>query len=77
MVKTKQVEHTLNEKKILNTTSFPFLTSLMYSFKDNANLYIVLEFIAGGEMFTHLVKLKRFSENLARFYCGLCATFIN
>jgi protein kinase A len=50
VIKTKQVEHTLNEKKILNTTSFPFLTSLMYSFKDNANLYIVLEFIAGGEM---------------------------
>lgn len=70
VIKTKQVEHTLNEKKILNTTSFPFLTSLVYSFKDNANLYIVLEFIAGGEMFTHLVKLKRFSENLARFYCA-------
>ena len=50
VVKTKQVEHTLNEKKILNTTSFPFLTSLVYSFKDNSNLYIVLEFIAGGEM---------------------------
>lgn len=54
IVKLKQVEHTLSEKRILQAIKFPFLVNLVYSFKDNSHLYIALEFANGGEMFTHL-----------------------
>lgn len=54
IVKLKQVEHTLSEKKILQAIKFPFLVNLVYSFKDASHLYIALEFASGGEMFTHL-----------------------
>ena len=71
VIKTKQVEHTINEKKILNAVDFPFLTSLVYSFKDNANLYLVMEFVAGGEMFAHLSKIKNgFNQKISRFFCA-------
>ena len=70
IVKMKQVEHTLNEKRILSSIDFPFIVKLAYSFKDNSNLYMVLEYVNGGEMFTHLRKTGRYSEENARFYAS-------
>lgn len=70
IVKLKQVEHTLNEKKILHSISYPFVVGLKFHFKDTTNLYMLMEYVAGGEMFSHLRRLGRFSEPHSRFYAA-------
>lgn len=56
VVRSKQIPHALNEKKILQALNFPFVVNLEFSYKDNSYLYFCLPFINGGEMFTHLRK---------------------
>ena len=76
IVKLKQVEHTLNEKRILSSTKHPFLVTLNYHFKDNSNLYMILQYIPGGEMFSHLRKMGRFPESQSKFYaCQIVLAF--
>jgi len=48
--------------------SHPFLMKLHYSFQDADNLYLVMDFINGGELFFHLQNERRFDNDRARFY---------
>ena len=56
IVKNRQVEHTVNEKKILEMLDHPFLVKLHTTFQDSKHLFFVLEYIQGGELFTYLRK---------------------
>lgn len=56
IIKLRQVEHTVNEKMILEMLDFPFLVKTLGTMQDSNNLYIVLEYIAGGELFSYLRK---------------------
>lgn len=70
IMKMKQLQHTLNEKRILEAIRFPFTVSMEYSHKDNNYVYFVMPFISGGEMFTHLRSMGKFNDNLAKFYAS-------
>jgi len=41
---------------------------LHYAFQTEASLFLILDFVNGGELFFHLKQKGRFSENLARLY---------
>lgn len=76
VVKLKQVEHTLNEKNILAAIEYPFVVNLITSFQDPSNLYMVFEYVIGGELFSHLRRQQYFSEELSRFYaCEIVLCF--
>ncbi|CAF4158234.1 unnamed protein product [Rotaria sp. Silwood2] len=68
IVKMKQIDHTLAEKKILQALSCPFIVKLLYTFKYNSYLYLGLEYAPGGELFTHLRAIGRYTEDMSRFY---------
>lgn len=56
VVKMKQIEHTNDERKMLQRVKHPFLITLWGTFQDSKNLYMVMDFIEGGELFSLLRK---------------------
>ena len=63
-----QENHILSERAILESSKFPFIVQFKYAFQSARKLYMVMEFMQGGELFYHLSRLRRFSEDIARFY---------
>jgi serum/glucocorticoid-regulated kinase 2 len=68
MIENDQIESAKMEKQILLNNQYPFLVKMSYVFQSKDKVYFVMNFIRGGELFTHLNNEKRFPEDKARFY---------
>jgi serine/threonine protein kinase len=68
VVRLKQVEHVLSEKAILAEINHPFVVCMGAAFQDTTSLYMLLEYVIGGELFSHLRKAGRFSNDTTRFF---------
>ncbi|KAF2788475.1 kinase-like protein [Melanomma pulvis-pyrius CBS 109.77] len=71
IVQKKEVAHTLGERNILVRTAMadsPFIVGLKFSFQTPTDLYLVTDYMSGGELFWHLQKEGRFHEARAKFY---------
>ncbi|CEP17851.1 hypothetical protein [Parasitella parasitica] len=65
-----QVEHANNERDVLGSVSHPFLVKLWGSFQSETHVFLVMDYIPGGELFRRLRKEKKFPEDEARFYAA-------
>lgn len=70
VVKMKQVEHTNDERRMLKLVEHPFLIRMWGTFKDSKNLFMVMDYIEGGELFSLLRKSQRFPNPVAKFYAA-------
>ncbi|KAK5169502.1 Serine/threonine-protein kinase [Saxophila tyrrhenica] len=71
IVQKKEIQHTIGERNILvrtATSESPFIVGLKFSFQTAADLYLVTDYMSGGELFWHLQKEGRFHEERAKFY---------
>jgi serine/threonine protein kinase len=65
-----EVDHAKTEKSVLQKLVHPFLVNLHYSFQSPDELYFVMDYVNGGELFFHLQKSRKFDEERTRFYCA-------
>ncbi|SPQ18312.1 c5c55abb-1447-43e1-a2db-722251b4da56 [Thermothielavioides terrestris] len=71
IVQKKEVAHTVGERNILVRTAMsdsPFIVGLKFSFQTPSDLYLVTDYMSGGELFWHLQKDGKFEEKRAKFY---------
>ncbi|KAJ5080786.1 non-specific serine/threonine protein kinase [Anaeramoeba ignava] len=64
----EQIEQTMAERNVLMRTKHPFLVSLHFSFQTEERLFMILDFIDGGELFFHLKNEGRFDEERVILY---------
>ena len=63
-----QEEHTKTERDLMVKINNPFIVNIKFAFQDESKLYIVSDFMQGGDMFYHLHSQKKFEEKKAKFY---------
>lgn len=79
MVVKNQVGHVRAERDALAAADDEnrWLTLLHYSFHDNENLYMVMEFLPGGDLMSLLMKEDTFSEDVTKFFMAEAANAIS
>lgn len=70
IVKLKQVEHTNDERRMLSIVSHPFIIRMWGTFQDSQQVFMVMDYIEGGELFSLLRKSQRFPNPVAKFYAA-------
>ena len=66
----KRIERTFAERTILSQLEHPNIVKLFYSFHDHSKLYLILQFIPGGELFFHLKERGTLEEDTVAFYAA-------
>ncbi|KAK3763215.1 hypothetical protein RRG08_052550 [Elysia crispata] len=70
VIKLKQEDHIKAEKSILSCISHPFIVNLTWWHKDQTFLYMLMEYVPGGELFSYLRSAGRFSSAAGNFFAS-------
>uniref|UniRef100_A0A673N2V2 non-specific serine/threonine protein kinase n=1 Tax=Sinocyclocheilus rhinocerous TaxID=307959 RepID=A0A673N2V2_9TELE len=68
MLEKEQVGHIRAERDILVEADSLWVVKMFYSFQDKMNLYLIMEFLPGGDMMTLLMKKDTLTEEATQFY---------
>ncbi|XP_031373133.1 serine/threonine-protein kinase 38-like [Punica granatum] len=68
MLSRGQVQHVRAERNLLAEVASHFIVKLFYSFQDAEYLYLIMEYLPGGDMMTLLMREETLTETVARFY---------
>ncbi|KAJ3192088.1 camp-dependent protein kinase catalytic subunit, partial [Entophlyctis luteolus] len=68
VVKLKQEKQIVNEKEILKSIKHNFIVELFHAFQDVHYLYMIMEYIDGGDLYSYLRKVQKFGDEDSKFY---------
>ncbi|KAF9557903.1 hypothetical protein EC968_007398, partial [Mortierella alpina] len=72
MVRKNMVNHVLAERRVLALTKTPFVVQLFYAFASKDYLYLVMEYVIGGDLSSLLAVFGSFEEDMAKMYIAEC-----
>ncbi|KAI9911050.1 hypothetical protein PsorP6_010865 [Peronosclerospora sorghi] len=76
ILRLQQLHHIQCEVEILRRIKHPFIINYFGHFQDDRRLYLVLEYVQGGELFSYLRRQGRFPDRVACYYTSQLVTAI-
>jgi hypothetical protein len=72
LIKRRQEEHVRAERDLLSRATLvsEWIIKLVATFQDTDNVYLIMEYMPGGDLLSLLIKKDIFSEPFARHYCA-------
>ena len=64
----RSVKSVMNERSILADLNSAFIVNMNYAFQDKDNLYLVMDFLGGGDLRYHISSHRRFDEQQTKFF---------
>ena len=64
------MEHVRSERDVLQLLDHPFIVKMHSTFQDEQSVHFVMEYVAGGEFFSHLRARGQLPEETAKFYAA-------
>ena len=72
IIDKKSIKSIKSELELLSNMESPYIVNMHYAFQDRENLYLVMDYLSGGDLRFHISRHKKFSEEQTRFFiCGL------
>jgi len=66
----KEAERVLTERRIMAENRHPYVASLRYAFQTRHKVYLLTDFVAGGDLFTRIQRERHFSVDRTRLYAA-------
>eukprot|EP00163_Fabomonas_tropica_P030497 TRINITY_DN6908_c0_g1_i9.p1 TRINITY_DN6908_c0_g1~~TRINITY_DN6908_c0_g1_i9.p1 ORF type:complete len:342 (+),score=64.54 TRINITY_DN6908_c0_g1_i9:139-1164(+) len=77
MLRKDQVNHVRAERDVMAAADNPWVVKLHYSFQDPVYLYLIMEYLAGGDLMTVFMRLDTLEEPVGKFFCAELALAIH
>ncbi|CAD8133768.1 unnamed protein product [Paramecium octaurelia] len=68
IVTKKSVHSVMNERQLLSQLKNSFIVNMNYAYQDRENLYLVMDYMKGGDLRYHIGKMRRFNEQSTKFF---------
>lgn len=68
IINKKSVNSVMNERTLLSQLNHSFIVNMLYAFQDRENLYLVIDYLNGGDLRYHIGCKGKFSQAEAKFF---------
>ena len=72
IIDKKSIKSIKSELELLSNMESPYIVNMHFAFQDKENLYLIMDYLSGGDLRFHISRHKKFSEEQTRFFiCGI------
>lgn len=74
LIQQGQVDHIHEECRLMGQIKHPFIINMVGHAHDTRFVYIIMECVFGGELYSHMKRVGRFDEQSTKFFCAQIAS---